>query len=83
MPSRIDARAPKFDGGIATRLDSVVFGIMVNRDAQRFYDEGEDVWPKRYAIWGRLIAQQPDQIAYSIIDSQIDPYVHAVDLSGG
>jgi tricarballylate dehydrogenase len=66
----LDARAPKFDGGIATRLDSVVFGIMVDRDGQRFYDEGEDVWPKRYAIWGRLIAQQPGQIAYSIIDSQ-------------
>src|SRR6478609_4027878 len=66
----IDARAPKFDGGIATRLDSVVFGIMVNRDAQRFYDEGEDTWPKRYAIWGRLVAQQPGLIAYSIIDSQ-------------
>ena len=66
----IDARAPKFDGGIATRLDSVVFGIMVNRDARRFYDEGEDTWPKRYAIWGRLVAQQPGQIAYSIIDSQ-------------
>ncbi len=66
----IDARAPKFDGGIATRLDSVVFGIMVNRDAQRFYDEGEDVWPKRYAIWGRLIAQQPGQIAYSIVDAK-------------
>ena len=64
----IDARAPKFDGGIATRLDCVVFGIVVNRDAERFYDEGEDVWPKRYAIWGRLVAQQPDQIAYSIID---------------
>jgi tricarballylate dehydrogenase len=66
----IDARAPKFDGGIATRLDSVIFGIMVNREAQRFYDEGEDTWPKRYAIWGRLVAQQPGQIAYSIIDSQ-------------
>jgi len=66
----IDARAPKFDGGIATRLDSVVFGIMVNRAADRFYDEGEDTWPKRYAIWGRLIAQQPEQIAYSIIDSR-------------
>ncbi|MFA6267015.1 MAG: FAD-dependent tricarballylate dehydrogenase TcuA [Pseudolabrys sp.] len=66
----LDARAPKFDGGIATRLDSIVFGIVVNRDAQRFYDEGEDVWPKRYAIWGRLIAQQPGQIAYSIIDSR-------------
>ena len=66
----IDARAPRFDGGIATRLDSVVFGIMVNRAAQRFYDEGEETWPKRYAIWGRLIAQQPEQIGYSIVDSK-------------
>jgi len=66
----IDARAPKFDGGIATRLDSIVFGIVVNRDAQRFYDEGEDTWPKRYAIWGRLIAQQQAQAAYSIIDAK-------------
>jgi tricarballylate dehydrogenase len=65
----IDARAPKYDGGIITRLDCVVFGIVVNRDAQRFYDEGEDIWPKRYAIWGRLVAQQPDQIAYIIFDA--------------
>ena len=66
----VDARAPKFDGGIVTRLDSVPFGIAVNRDGQRFYDEGEDFWPKRYAIWGGLIARQPDQVAYSIIDSK-------------
>jgi tricarballylate dehydrogenase len=65
----IDARAPKFDGGIITRLDCVVFGIVVNRDAQRFYDEGEDVWPKRYAIWGRLVAGQPGQIAYIVFDA--------------
>jgi len=65
----IDARAPKYDGGIITRLDCVVFGIVVNRQAQRFYDEGEDVWPKRYAIWGRLVAGQPDQIAYIIFDA--------------
>ena len=44
---------------------------MVNRDGERFYDEGEDLWPKRYAIWGRLIAEQPDQLAYSIFDSRI------------
>ncbi len=67
----IDARAPKFDGGIITRHDSVVFGIVVNRHAQRFYDEGEDIWPKRYAIWGRLVAAQPDQIAYIIFDSSV------------
>ena len=66
----IDGRSPKFDGGIATRLDCVPFSVVVNKHAQRFYDEGQDVWPKRYAIWGRLVAQQPDQVAYSIIDSR-------------
>ncbi len=65
----VDARAPKYDGGIATRLDAVPFGIVVNRLGRRFYDEGEDLWPKRYAIWGRLIAEQPAQIAYAIVDS--------------
>lgn len=66
----IDARAPKFDGGIVSRLDAVPFSVVVNRQARRFYDEGEDLWPKRYAIWGRLIAQQPDQIAYAITDAK-------------
>ncbi len=66
----VDARAPKFDGGIATRLDSVPFSIVVNKNAQRFADEGKDIWPKRYASWGRLIAEQPDQLAYSIYDSR-------------
>ena len=64
----IDARAPKYDGGIITRLDCVVFGIVVNKHSERFYDEGEDIWPKRYAIWGRLVAAQPDQIAYIVFD---------------
>jgi tricarballylate dehydrogenase len=66
----IDARAPRYDGGICTRVDCVSLGIVVNRDAERFYDEGEDFWPKRYAIWGRLVAQQPGQIAYSVIDAK-------------
>ncbi|QBJ79535.1 FAD-dependent tricarballylate dehydrogenase TcuA [Aquitalea sp. USM4] len=66
----IDARAPLYDGGICTRVDCVSLGIMLNRNAERFYDEGEDFWPKRYAIWGRLVAQQPEQIGYSIIDSK-------------
>jgi tricarballylate dehydrogenase len=66
----IDARAPLYDGGICTRVDCVSLGVVLNRHAQRFYDEGEDFWPKRYAIWGRLVALQPGQIAYSIIDSK-------------
>ena len=66
----IDGRAPKFDGGIVTRLDCVSLGIVVNKNGERFYDEGEDFWPKRYAIWGRLVAQQPEQIGYCIIDAK-------------
>jgi tricarballylate dehydrogenase len=66
----IDGRAPQFDGGIVTRLDCVPFGIVVNREAKRFYDEGEDFWPKRYAIWGRLVAAQPGQTGHVIIDEK-------------
>ena len=66
----IDARAPLYDGGICTRIDCVSLGVVVNREGHRFYDEGEDFWPKRYAIWGRLVAQQPGQTGYSIIDQK-------------
>ena len=66
----VDGRAPRFDGGIVTRLDCVPFGIVVNARGERFYDEGEDFWPKRYAIWGRLVAAQPDQVGHVIIDAK-------------
>ena len=66
----IDARAPLYDGGIVTRVDCVSLGVMLNRDALRFDDEGEDFWPKRYAIWGRLVALQAGQIGYCVIDSK-------------
>jgi tricarballylate dehydrogenase len=68
----IDARSPRFDGGIATRLDSIPFSIVVNSAGERFYDEGEELWPKRYAIWGRNIAGQPGQVAYSIWDAAVN-----------
>jgi tricarballylate dehydrogenase len=75
----IDARAPLYDGGICTRIDCVSLGVVVNRDAERFYDEGEDFWPKRYAIWGRLVAQ-PGQIAFCIIDSECHRPLHAAGV---
>ncbi|HWK65304.1 MAG TPA: FAD-dependent tricarballylate dehydrogenase TcuA [Rhizobiaceae bacterium] len=75
----IDGRAPKFDGGICTRLDCVPFSVVVNRDGDRFYNEGEDTWPKRYAIWGRLVAAQPDQVGYAVIDAKsIDLFMPSV-----
>jgi tricarballylate dehydrogenase len=67
----IDGRAPRFDGGIVTRLDCVPLGIVVDRDGRRFYDEGEDFWPKRYAIWGKLVAHQTEQTAFCIVDAKV------------
>lgn len=64
----VDARGPRFEGGIVTRVDSIPFGVVVNRDGKRFADEGADLWPKRYARWGTLIAEQPGQIAHAIFD---------------
>jgi tricarballylate dehydrogenase len=55
---------------IDARLDCVSLGVVLNENGDRFHDEGEDFWPKRYAIWGRLVAQQPNQIGYCIIDSK-------------
>ena len=66
----IDGRAPRFDGGIVTRVDCIPLGIVVNARAERFRDEGEDLWPKRYAIWGRLVARQPGQTAFVIFDAR-------------
>ena len=64
----VDARGPKYDGGIVTRIDSLPFGIVVDAHGRRFYDEGEDLWPKRYATWGGKIAQQPGHLAFSVFD---------------
>jgi tricarballylate dehydrogenase len=64
-----DARSPLYDGGIVTRVDSIPFGVVVNRECQRFGDEGADIWPKRYAAWGKLISEQPDQSAFAIHDN--------------
>jgi tricarballylate dehydrogenase len=67
----VDARAPKFDGGIVTRLDCIPFGIVVNQLGERFADEGEDLWPRRYASWGTLVARQPGQVAYCLVDATV------------
>src|SRR5437763_6797735 len=53
----IDARAPKFDGGIITRHDSVVFGIVVNKHAERFsigaVPTGQNATPCGAGWWPR------------------------------
>lgn len=45
-------------------------GIMVNRDGERFVDEGSDMRNYTYAMIGRRILQQPGQIAFQIWDAR-------------
>jgi tricarballylate dehydrogenase len=65
----VDARGPKFDGGIVTRITAIPHGIVVDRDGRRFHDEGEDARKTHYAQWGARIADRPGQIAYLILDA--------------
>jgi tricarballylate dehydrogenase len=65
----VDARGPKFDGGIVTRITAIPHGIVVDRQGKRFHDEGEDARKTHFARWGARIAQCPDQIAYLILDA--------------
>jgi tricarballylate dehydrogenase len=65
----VDARGPKFDGGIVTRITAIPHGIVVDRYGKRFHDEGEDARKTHFARWGARIACCPDQIAYLILDA--------------
>ncbi|MBP2290669.1 FAD-dependent tricarballylate dehydrogenase TcuA [Azospirillum rugosum] len=68
----VDARSPRFDGGIVTRLDGLAQGIVVDRDGCRFADEGSDIGPTRFSVWGDRIARCPGGVAFSIFDSAIE-----------
>jgi tricarballylate dehydrogenase len=65
----VDARGPKFDGGIVTRITAIPHGIVVDSRAKRFHDEGEDARKTHFARWGARIAECPDQIAWLILDA--------------
>jgi tricarballylate dehydrogenase len=68
----VDARSPRADGGIATRVLGIPAGIVVDADGRRFHDEGGDTGPTRYAVWGRKVAEQPGQLAWLILDAAAD-----------
>lgn len=53
------------------------FGILVNRDGQRFLDEGADFRNYTYAKYGREILRQPGSIAYQIFDQNLRPLLRA------
>ncbi|MBI2887279.1 MAG: FAD-dependent tricarballylate dehydrogenase TcuA [Chloroflexi bacterium] len=68
-------------GDLTARL-SYPLGIMVNRDAQRFIDEGMDFKSYSYTVVGPAILRQPDGIAYQIFDQQTVERLEARYTSG-
>lgn len=52
---------------------SYPLGIIVNRDGERFLDEGADFRNYTYAKYGREILRQPGSIAYQIFDQDLRP----------
>jgi tricarballylate dehydrogenase len=69
----VDAGSPEVGdlnlGDLTARL-SYPLGIMVNRDARRFTDEGVDFKSYSYTVMGPTILRQPGGIAYQIFDQQ-------------
>lgn len=45
-------------------------GIMVNRDGERFVDEGFDLRNYTYAVVGRRVLEQPGQVAFQVWDAR-------------
>ena len=52
-------------------------GIMVNRDGERFVDEGSDMRNYTYAMIGRRILAQPGQVAFQIWDARTTPWLRS------
>jgi tricarballylate dehydrogenase len=69
----VDAGSPELGdlnlGDLTARL-SYPLGIMVNRDARRFIDEGMDFKSYSYTVMGPEILRQPGGMAYQIFDQQ-------------
>jgi tricarballylate dehydrogenase len=71
-----DAGAPPSgDREIAHRFSkqSYPIGIVVNRNAERFLDEGADFRNYTYAKYGAEILKQPGAIAWQLFDAKTDP----------
>jgi tricarballylate dehydrogenase len=75
-----DAGAPATgDRELTNRLSrqSYPLGVVVNRDGERFLDEGADFRNYTYARYGAEILRQPGSIAFQLFDAQTAPLLRA------
>lgn len=69
-----DSNAPVFGDlsvGDGFQKHSYPWGLMVNAEGERFVDEGADFRNYTYAKYGRMILDQPHQLAWQIFDAKV------------
>jgi tricarballylate dehydrogenase len=75
-----DANAPLTGDrriGDAFSRHSYPLGIVVNRDARRFLDEGADFHTQTYAKYGGAVLRQPGLTAYQIFDAKVTRFLRS------
>jgi tricarballylate dehydrogenase len=72
--SPVSEESPMVEAGsAASQRYSYPYGIMVNRNGERFVDEGEDSVGSTYAKFGKEILKQPGAVAFQIFDRKVIP----------
>ncbi len=71
----IDLESPAAESGSAYNRYSYPFGISVNANGQRFFDEGEALSSYTYAKTGWAVLRQPDSVAHQVFDQAGMAYV--------
>ena len=71
-----DANSPEYGDlavGDGFQKHSYPFGLMVNRNGERFVDEGADFRNYTYARYGHEVLRQPGQVAWQVFDAKCEP----------
>ena len=76
----IDAASPDAEGG-ANRVDGDQHGEILNREGERFVDEGEDARAHTYVKFGRRTFEEAGQVAYIVLDDRTNDHVWATGPS--
>ena len=69
-----DLNAPNYGDlkhGDAFQKHSYPFGVLINADGRRFFDEGYDFRMYTYVECGLALAKQPKQLAYQVFDNKV------------
>lgn len=76
----INAETP-FDGGAgATNVVGYQYGILANKNGERFIDEGQGRYSLSYVLT-KAVHRQPGRIAYVIADERVAKYIHSLGES--